>query len=837
MRVPATALHRHLMWTRSGTVWATWRLSPVSYAYAPRKRKKLVRRAHTALFQALRGDSLMFGLTADLDPASVAMRMLEGLDPENCPDWVDEVEATLDTLETIPLGTRAFWLSVPLATTGPLQAIKEQASAAMADISDVLAMPRTMPSEKTIDEALARANEIGRVIPKVFEPRPISPAEQVWMALHSQQRGLGNDTTVPLSTVGGDVTEEIIHTGSQIPNPWLDEGGQSDLPRTSLEILKPYKRKFLKIAGPTGLESYQVIQGLTGIPSAGWQFPDAEWLSYLDKLPVDADWAIRMSTTDAETAKKEAKTQENTLDEQYTQRTDGERITGTGSELDMVAEDMALLQSTLNASDREVKVEVTAMIAVGGRTAEEAQEKARFVAESYKGNDFIFDPPLGGQEDLWWQMQPGVPHSRLCRELSKVTTGSDLAAAVPLVSTGLGASKGSFVGKNISTERQTPLFLDPEGSMMGNTSGSCAVGGETGAGKTFFMKKEAGNVIGMGGRFVAVDHSSTGEWGFFAQSVTDATVVEILNPQYSLDPLRIFGLRAGSRITQSLFASVLNIEPTSDLGIAVADVLDPEYLAEWKLTSLGGVLEHLQSEQGEIDGADQIARRIRVFSRKDIGRVLFDPDLPALSLDSRGIVFLTRELELPDGDDLKTPHLFARMSVEKILGRAIYTLLSGIGREICFKDDWDLAVMFISEAHHMTSSPECERDIKAFVREGRKAKAAIYLDSQDPDEDFGSETTKGLIPVRILMRQRDETLARKSLKWLGADPEDEELLEMVMKDLSPVDENEKVIPGREGEGFMRDARNRYGKIQVLPPALKARDIAVRTTPKESVDAA
>ncbi|MGL1260138.1 hypothetical protein ACSTKG_00105, partial [Vibrio parahaemolyticus] len=70
---------------------------------------------HQALFQAHRGEGLLLGLCADLDPVSVVERMLDGVRIDECPDWAREVELTLDALEQIPLGTRAFWLSVPLA--------------------------------------------------------------------------------------------------------------------------------------------------------------------------------------------------------------------------------------------------------------------------------------------------------------------------------------------------------------------------------------------------------------------------------------------------------------------------------------------------------------------------------------------------------------------------------------------------------------------------------------------------------------------------------------------------------------------------------------------------
>ena len=121
MQIPATAMTSNLMWTRSGVVWATWRLQPLPYAYSSDTNQKLVKAHHQALFQAHRGEGLLLGLCADLDPVAVVERMLDGIRISDCPDLADEIELTLDALEQIRLGTRAFWLAVPLAA-GALKA-------------------------------------------------------------------------------------------------------------------------------------------------------------------------------------------------------------------------------------------------------------------------------------------------------------------------------------------------------------------------------------------------------------------------------------------------------------------------------------------------------------------------------------------------------------------------------------------------------------------------------------------------------------------------------------------------------------------------------------------
>ena len=113
----------------------------------------------------------------------------------------------------------------------------------------------------------------------------------------------------------------------------------------------------------------------------------------------------------------------------------------------------------------------------------------------------------------------------------------------------------------------------------------------------------------------------------------------------------------------------------------------------------------------------------------------------------------------------------------------------------------------------------------------------MLLGSQDPEADFGDETMRGLIPTRIVMRQTDENLARKCLRWLGAG-DDPVLLKELMEQTSPATGMDGYVdPARRGEGYMRDAMGNLGRIKALAPSMKERFDAVTTTPKERSDVA
>ncbi len=344
------------------------------------------------------------------------------------------------------------------------------------------------------------------------------------------------------------------------------------------------------------------------------------------------------------------------------------------------------------------------------------------------------------------------------------------------------------------------------------------------------LKTQAGAVVDRGGRVIAADRTAVGEYAAWASSVTRATVVDVNDPTMSLDPLRLFGPVVGSRVTQSFLTPLLNIAPTSDRGVLLSDVLDPPYLAECRITGLGGLLAHLK-DGCELPGAAELARTMNVFARRDFGRVIFDASLPPLPIDVPAVVIRTHTLELPSRSELEHEHLFAQMRLEKLYGRAVYALIAALARQICFSDPNTLGLFVVDEAHHVTSSPEGEREIVEFVRDGRKHKAAVALGSHDPEADFGSPTLRGLIPTRILMRHRDRTLAKRGLAWLDLDPDDDDLVQLLTEDTSPVGPNG-VAEHRRGEAFLRDSSGSIGRLKVLAPSLSERNAAVRTSPPE-----
>jgi len=846
IRIPAANFTGHLMWTRSGVTWATWRLHGLPDGISTTEIKNMIRGEHQALFQDLRGEALLTGLCATSDPVAVVDKMLEGIDIRQTPSWGEECALTLDELSEVALGERVFFLSVPLAAGSWFARISSMLRAGLDVAREWVSIPRSRPSFEQIQTALASATAIEKIIPASFEPRRATVAEQVWAAIHSQHRGLSIDGPAPEGAAAQEIGEvPATRLPTAMPNPWLDEGGQSDFAtswRSWFRKFFPFTRRYLKVMSPHSEEpSYQVVQALVGAPKDGWSMNDVPFVSRVDQYPgLDVDWAIRFTVTPAAAVRRKLKRAEEQLQEQVEQNTSRLSITGGHTDLMEAAEAQAAYHASLNASDRETEVLATVIYAVGGRSAEEVQDYARYVASDFKANDFLLEAPLGAQEDLWWAMQPGTPMSRKVREHAQLTTGREFASGRPLVSSALGDGSGFRLGDNISTGRRTPVLIDLPAMIRGDMAATIAVIAELGSGKSTLLKCIAGAVLDRMGVIFALDRTVSREYAKFLRAIAAETnafgaprkktvIADMLNPEWSLDPLRIWGPEKGARMVQSLFALMLNVNPMDRRGVALSALLEADYMAAHGITSLSKLLEHLERIAPDNPIADELHLVIRVIASKDLGRVLFDDALPALDLTADAIVITTAGLVLPDKAEVEEEHLFTYMPPETKFGRAMYAMLTQLGQEFCFMDTTRFALALFDEVHHITASREGERILETFFRDSRKHMAGVAVASHDP-ADIGSAVLQGLAKIRIVMRQTDEELARRAVKFIGL-PVVDETVRMV-QGLSPMGANRKVAPERRGEGIMRDARSRFGKIRVTLPLRPLRRESVLSTPSE-----
>jgi hypothetical protein len=834
-----SALTDGLMWTRTGTVWAVWRVSPVPYAFQPDDKKHAARRHHTALYRALRGESLHLGLTAATDPASVVLSMIEGVDLTEREAWAAECEATLDFLEQIPIGRRVHWIAAPLANPGA-KAFMEPLQASWTTLQDTLMMPRSVPGRHAIGERAAQAEALRKEMPSAFDPQPATVAEMAWMFGHAMQRGLGLDTAVP---VDGSLDAEMHLSGpSVLPSALVDPAGQTDSEK-KLGPLQILKRPYVKVLDPTNpdLASYQTTLVVSDTPSGGIVYPGCEWIGRVDESGVPCDWAIRMTVRSRDEVTNRNRRAVRTLNDQFDQRSEEERA---GSSLDTTARALGEYQAVMDADELEVEVDATTMFTVSGSTPAQALDDARDLTKYFAAMQFSLrtDPTI--QPTLFEATLPGMPTPRAVREYSQITTARAFSAAVPFATTELGDTSGALFALEISNgaARPNPVFVNLAGA-TDKLDVALAMGfvGELGSGKSVSMKTVAMDNVDMGATLMAVDHTEMGEWGVAVSEIPGSQVVEISeDATVSMDPLRILPPAQAPRVARSFITVLLSVQTKSEQNVLLSKVLQTEYMWRHKITSLGSLARHLEVDC-EYPGAKLLADEMRIFSELDFGRALFDDTLPPLDLSSPAIVLHTHKMQLPSRADMEHGHLFAELKAEKVFGRATFALIAALARYRCFADRSRLDIFAADEASKTMSSPEAAEEIGTFIRDGRKHKAALLLGSHDAEEDFGNEVVRGLIPFRVLLRHRDANLARRGLRWLHGlstdAPVDEGLVKLVTEGTAPVtDAAVGVVEERRGECLIRDFQARYGRAKVMAPLVETRAQTVKTTPTSSTGA-
>src|SRR5699024_11333607 len=84
-------------------------------------------------------------------------------------------------------------------------------------------------------------------------------------------------------------------------------------------------------------------------------------------------------------------------------------------------------------------------------------------------------------------------------------------------------------------------------------------------GKSVALKTIASHTLDRGARLVAVDHSDNQEWAALARTLTTANFIDFLEPNQSLDPLRIWDTPAKKkRHTLALITMMRSEEHTSE---------------------------------------------------------------------------------------------------------------------------------------------------------------------------------------------------------------------------------------------------------------------------------
>ncbi|MGW6782214.1 ATP-binding protein [Streptomyces sp. NPDC054987] len=843
MRTPFRHIHGHLLWSTTSQVWALWRVTPLPGGYLPtRVHQELLGRV-TSLVRSMPGmEPRLFVLAARTDPGEVAERMVADVDWQRLPAWAQTCAAAVDLLTGQEMHERTLWLAVPLAAKKSAAGIS--LGALYAELSAALDLPPVAVSEAEVRAAVEEAGRVQTSLGGGLGLRPASPAEIVWMLQHAVHRGLteepllGDAEHSPL--FGSRVRDGKLSSPSyaDLGQIRLAEGGRSHAESTKGDrtpwwrsgTSSPMGRKWLQVESDAGT-GYQAHLVLAELPPAV-AVQSADVLAQLEGLPFPVDVAVDLRVVPARKAREQVQRKKRELLDQAEQY--GAQPTGMPHSLPEAAGDLAEQDARMARTSVEVEVQSVTVLSVWGSDAATCDARARELSAALSGGDYRVERPYGMQEELFALGLPGAVRAPKLGQFTQHQLSEDWAASGALTLSRVGDPAGMLIGHDLDSGTIRPVLLNPADAPQVNASASSAVIGDLGSGKSVLEKLVTSAVVDRGGRAIVIDRTPIREWASFARAAVGerCQIIDAAQARISIDPLRVFGGPVGSHYALSYLTLQLGVGAMTAAGAVLHHAV--EEVSGGPEPSMGKVLGVLTSlaatgSSSRADAAATMADLLRIVASNPLAAMVFDPDLPAVSLDgdmgADMVVVTTTGLTLPPREAFADVEVLRQQPLEALIGRAVLYLIAAIARQAAFTDPGRFCLVELDECYWLTSSAEGAALVHEILHDGRKHGAGVFLGAHDESE-LGKDA--GLIAYRFLARTADSARAARGLRFLGLDDEDEDLIRLVTTGLSPVGQ-----VGREGEMLLRDPRMQVGRIKVVVPPVARLKENIFTTPGRS----
>jgi AAA-like domain len=217
-------------------------------------------------------------------------------------------------------------------------------------------------------------------------------------------------------------------------------------------------------------------------------------------------------------------------------------------------------------------------------------------------------------------------------------------------------------------------------------------------------------------------------------------------------------------------------------------------------------------------------------------RALFDEDLTVPDFSKYQIqIWNTAWLELPRSEETAKEHLHRQQTPRQRAGRAIYGLAIDTIMQQFFSRPKNPSMLTVEECYDWIHSAAGGRAAYRLMTQGRKSISGGQFVVQNPVVTFeriGSE----FITQKLNFGFKSAKMARHVLEWCGRDLDRHpDLLRQYAQDTSPVMRVNRrnrqrahlhgtVIPGKEGQAWLLDEVDNFGKLQCFThpdPAVQA----------------
>lgn len=842
--IPVQEAQGNLIYTDSGRIWANYQLDGInvspylasSIANGQARNKALFKN----LSMAASGDMLLLGIKAKTAPEQMIERVLKGipnLDEGRHPDLLAEIDTFYEKMcrGEIEEFQRLYVLSVEI----PTSASGTASTVAKISGSDPFA---------TVDRnwVAEREKEIFNLLPESFEPKRTTPDMLRWVHERMRLRGIdvpsspSKDDGRAFSSKGFSnvIIDKVADT-----RPVLDEfleGVKSGavkgskkrrLPRFSenfssirygqqIAVYSPEERTE---SLPDGPASFQTLMAIGSWPTTPKKMLNTFTYLVDQNVGVDADFALRFSFSQEAISVDETR--------RFLKTLESEHRANSVDEFDARAygdrgRERRLLQQQVSQETGARGMEVAAIFAFAHPHRTTLVKQVRSLRQLFEDNGFEPTIPVGGQFELLKMMMPGSSCTTMGQELKGTTTVHAFSACLPVRKTHAGDEYGMPIAVNMENALGQLILHDYFGATEGG-SGSIAMTGDQGSGKSYLQKKLVGQMSDLHLPAWIIDQSEHAEWVVYAQQLGEFDVIDVMNPEHSLDPLKVLPPEKAGKLFVDLMLPLLELKPKSAEAELLVTLLKPHQREAYRILSSRALIEHLRNSGTE--AAANLRRGLEFWADQEYTHTIFDPvgddgrvwGLPAFEPSKRTVVFKTHGMTVHKGE------LRDDTEPSKQFGRVLFTAIAAYTAHV-FSLTRDPSGFIADEVSFLSGTNVLEDLVKTPDRVGRKARNFVVAgtqlakDLQDGNYD--------LIKTKIVFRQTNRENAISALGWIGIPPT-EVMIEKLTSDTSPPDKKNqnRALRGREGEGWLSDGAGSIVRVKVLPQMSERRHRYADTT--------
>jgi AAA-like domain len=718
----------NLRYTSSG-YWAEYQVEPHEYGSRSTREKKLVRHDHEQLAKAVFPRARQAVLTGTLAPETakdITAKSLNGLDPRAVPKFAEITADRIAELKEDPF----YW-------------------------PKIRKLGLAFPVGKNRELAQRNRARILAAIPRAWRLTPAQPQDMEWLWSASIHRGVW---LVPRpAKVAGVV--DLSPAG-------FDDGAKDD----DIPGFSAYERPpVIKITPKNSAPSYQALLKVT-FPDTEMQFPGGtEIFHVLDRTGLPVDWVIRcehyprrqvMHDNDDVAKVIQSNLYETALE---TMIVDEDAIAG-----ELTTEYSAKIAQTRSDSARW-----TVIFAVGARCYDDLEKAVFFLEEVFAHMHIEFERIAGLQQDLWAAMLPGTPSNDTIRAMADENTVSEFAEMVPFATASVGSPTGPILGRCVDSGLQDLFRIDFRALLAANIAANFALLGDLGAGKTNLLQLVFENFAALGDPFFLYDRTDKREQAKFVSTVPGNIIVDLLNPERSVCPLKTFrhDPRAASRHALATLIPKLKFEVGTDEVVSLSEALTADSIVSNELTSMRRLTAHMLDTPGssvEAEAARKVGRHLRMWGNFEFARALYDESLDPIDYDAPAICLLTTGLPAASPEAIYNPHLFKRLRPEQLFVESVYEL-TGLAMHEHYFNSPRLCGIGIDEGYHLTLKPVGKEMLEA-TRDSRKHGVVMGVASHLANPDLMSLESLKLFGITAVGRTGEKG-AFDNLEWAGMHPE------------------------------------------------------------------